>query len=105
MNLSCADKNFVSNFLNIDDFASIERACHSYVKINGLVLQCSEKLRQSLSPEQLKIYQQEQENRNETEEILKQYYFSIGLKLHSHITEITNNPSTFIDAMYSDILI
>ena len=104
MNLSCFDKNFIENFLNVESHASIKSSCHSYLEADCLVSQCSEKLKQTLSSEQLKIYQQELENRNEAEEILKQYYFSVGLKLYSHIAEITNNPSAFTDALYSDML-
>jgi len=104
MNLSNTDKNFISTFLSIDGDVSIENACRSYSQAVRLISKRSEELKKSLSPEQMNIYQQELENRDEAKEILKYYYFSIGLKLYSHITEITNNPSAFIDAMYGDIL-
>jgi len=105
MKLSCADKNFISYFLNVEGFASVESDCRSYAKINGLVFQCSEELKETLSREQLHIYEQELENRHEAEDILKRYYFSTGLKMYSHITEITDNPSMFIDAIYGDSLL
>jgi len=104
MNLSCFDKNFISNFLNVDGYAPIESTCSSYAESADLVSQCSEKLKEMLSPEQLNIYQRELENRDETEKILKRYYFSVGIKMYSHIAEITDNPSAFIDALYINSL-
>ena len=101
MKPSCADKSFIANILHVEDYASAKN-CRSYAEAADLVLRCSEQLKATLSPEQMDIYRRELENRSEAEEMLKQYYLSAGLKMYSHITEITDDPSAVIDALYND---